>query len=165
MQRVRAGRGDRGGGGQKPAGKARRRPPDIESTGEPPLYDDSVSGIVFRRARQAATSVDHGLVGTIILSEPFAGSIQRVVELEQSTSLSIQNSSPIRARRLRRESGSGIDLDPMGLEWMRTLKLSSRTTGIAYRMILFDDLDMILPGFPGPSPAMLEKMYGTCFDR
>jgi hypothetical protein len=53
----------------------------------------------------------------------------------------------------------------MGLEWMRTLELSSRMTGIAYRMMLFDDLDVILPGFPGPSPAMLEKMYGPRFDR
>jgi hypothetical protein len=46
-------------------------------------------------------------------------------------------------------------------EWMRTLELSSRTTGIEYRMILFDDLDVILPGFPGPSPDMLKKMYGN----
>jgi hypothetical protein len=38
-------------------------------------------------------------------------------------------------------------------------------TGIAYRMMLFDDLDVILPGFPGPSPAMLENMYGPRFDR
>jgi hypothetical protein len=28
-------------------------------------------------------------------------------------------------------------------------------------MILFDDLDVILPGFPGPSPEELEKMYGN----
>jgi hypothetical protein len=28
-------------------------------------------------------------------------------------------------------------------------------------MILFDDLDVILPGFPGPSPDMLKKMYGN----
>jgi hypothetical protein len=48
----------------------------------------------------------HGLIGTIILSEPFASGIQRLVELEQSTSLSVQNSTPIRAWRLRRESGS-----------------------------------------------------------
>jgi hypothetical protein len=59
------------------------------------------------------------------------------------------------------KAGPGIDLDPMGLEWMRTLELSCLTTGIAYRMILFDDLDVILPGFPGPSPEMLEKMYGN----
>jgi hypothetical protein len=59
------------------------------------------------------------------------------------------------------EAGRSIDLDPMGLEWMRTLELSSRTTGIEYRMILFDDLDVILPGFPGPSPDMLKKMYGN----
>jgi hypothetical protein len=59
------------------------------------------------------------------------------------------------------KAGPGIDLDPMGLEWMRTLELSSRTTGIEYRMILFDDLDVILPGFPGPSPEMLKKMYGN----
>jgi hypothetical protein len=58
------------------------------------------------------------------------------------------------------EAGRSIDLDPMGLEWMRTLELSSRTTGIEYRMILFDDLDVILPGFPGPSPVALKKMYG-----
>jgi hypothetical protein len=58
------------------------------------------------------------------------------------------------------KAGRGIDLDPMGLEWMRTLELSSRTTGIEYRIILFDDLDVILPGFPGPSPDKLEKMYG-----
>jgi hypothetical protein len=58
------------------------------------------------------------------------------------------------------KAGAGIDLDPMGLEWMRTLELSSRTTGIEYRMILFDDLNVILPGFPGPSPEKLEKMYG-----
>jgi hypothetical protein len=32
-------------------------------------------------------------------------------------------------------------------------------------MMLFDDLDVILPGFPGPSPEMLEKMYGSRFDR
>ena len=38
------------------------------------------------------------------------------------------------------KAGPGIDLHPMGLEWMRTLELSSRTTGIKYRMILFDDL-------------------------
>jgi hypothetical protein len=49
----------------------------------------------------------------------------------------------------------------MGLEWMRTLELSCRTTGIAYRVVLFEDLDVILPGFPGPSPEMLEKMYGN----
>jgi hypothetical protein len=59
------------------------------------------------------------------------------------------------------KAGPGIDLDPMGLEWMRTLELSCRTTGIAYRVIRFDDLDVILPGFPGPSPDMLEKMYGN----
>ena len=59
------------------------------------------------------------------------------------------------------KAGPGIDLDPMGLEWMRTLELSCLTTGIEYRMILFDDLDVILPGFPGPSPEMLEKMYGN----
>jgi hypothetical protein len=58
------------------------------------------------------------------------------------------------------KAGPGIDLDPMGLEWMRTVELSSRSTGVEYRMILFDDLDVILPGFPGPSPEMLEKMYG-----
>ena len=63
------------------------------------------------------------------------------------------------------KAGPYIDLDPMGLEWMRTVELSSRMTGIAYRMMLFDDLDVILPGFPGPSPAMLEKMYGPRFDR
>ena len=62
------------------------------------------------------------------------------------------------------KAGPSIDLDPMGLEWMRTLELSSRATSIAYRMILFDDLEVILPGFPGPSPDMLEKMYGTCID-
>jgi hypothetical protein len=28
-------------------------------------------------------------------------------------------------------------------------------------MIHFDDLDVILPGFPGPSPEMLEKIYGN----
>jgi hypothetical protein len=56
--------------------------------------------------------------------------------------------------------GPSIDLDPMGLEWMRTLELWSRGVGIKYRMIRFDDLDMILPGFPGPSPEMLTKMYG-----
>jgi hypothetical protein len=63
------------------------------------------------------------------------------------------------------KAGPGVDLDPMGLEWMRTLELSSRTTGIEYRMMLFDDLGVILPGFPGPSPKMLEKIYGTRFDR
>jgi hypothetical protein len=63
------------------------------------------------------------------------------------------------------KAGPGIDLDPMGLEWMRTLELSSRAAGIAYRMILFDDLDVILPGFPGPSPEMLEKMYGRRIER
>ena len=63
------------------------------------------------------------------------------------------------------KAGPGIDLDPMGLEWMRTLELSSRVAGIAYRMILFDDLDVILPGFPGPSPEMLEKMYGRRIER
>ena len=56
--------------------------------------------------------------------------------------------------------GRSIELDPMGLEWMRTLELSSRETGIEFRMIRFDDLDVILPGFPGPSPEMLTKMYG-----
>jgi hypothetical protein len=34
------------------------------------------------------------------------------------------------------KAGPGVDLDPMGLEWMRTLELSSRAAGIAYRMIL-----------------------------
>ena len=62
------------------------------------------------------------------------------------------------------KAGPGIDLDPMGLEWMRTLELSCLTTGIEYRMVLFDDLDVILPGFPGPSPEMLEKMYGNRID-
>jgi hypothetical protein len=56
------------------------------------------------------------------------------------------------------KAGPGIDLDPIGLEWMRTLELSSRTTGIGYRMMLFDDLDVILPGFPGPSPEMLDTV-------
>jgi hypothetical protein len=42
----------------------------------------------------------------------------------------------------------------------RTLELSSREAGIEFRMIRFDDLDVILPGFPGPSPEMLTKMYG-----
>ena len=56
--------------------------------------------------------------------------------------------------------GPSIELDPMGLEWMRTMELSSRDAGIKYRMMRFDDLDVILPGFPGPSPEMLEKMYG-----
>jgi hypothetical protein len=63
------------------------------------------------------------------------------------------------------KAGPGIDLHPMGLEWMRTIELSSRATGIEYRMLLFDDLDVILPGFPGPSLEMLEKMYGTSVDR
>jgi hypothetical protein len=63
------------------------------------------------------------------------------------------------------KAGPGIDLDPRGLEWMRTLELSCRTTGIAYRMILFDDLDVILPGFPGPSPEMMEKMYGAAISN
>ena len=58
-------------------------------------------------------------------------------------------------------AGPGIDLDPMGLYWMRTLELLSRNTGIAYRMIDFEDLDVILLGFPGPSPEMLEKIYGN----
>ena len=58
-------------------------------------------------------------------------------------------------------AGPGIDLDPMGLDWMRTLDLLSRNTGIAYRIIHFEDLDEILPGFPGPSPTMLEKIYGN----
>jgi hypothetical protein len=48
------------------------------------------------------------------------------------------------------KAGPGIDLDPMGLDWMRTVELLSRNTGIEYRMIHFDDLDVILPGFPGP---------------
>jgi hypothetical protein len=56
--------------------------------------------------------------------------------------------------------GPSIELDPMGLEWMRTLQLSSREVGNEFRMIRFDDLDVILPGFPGPSPEMLTKMYG-----
>jgi hypothetical protein len=59
------------------------------------------------------------------------------------------------------KAGPGIDLDPWGLDWMRTLELSSRNTGIEYRMIHLDDLDVILPGFPGPSREMLEKMYGS----
>jgi hypothetical protein len=62
-------------------------------------------------------------------------------------------------------AGPGIDLDPMGLEWMRTLELSSRKTGIKYRMIHFDDLDVIIPGFPGPSPEMIQKIYRTGFGR
>jgi hypothetical protein len=63
------------------------------------------------------------------------------------------------------KAGPGIDLHPMGLEWMSTLELYSRTTGVEYRMMLFDDLDVILPGFPGPSPEMPEKIYGTRFER
>jgi hypothetical protein len=59
------------------------------------------------------------------------------------------------------KAGPGIDLDPMGLDWMRTLELSSRNAGVEYRIIHFDDLDVILPGFPGPSPEVLEKMYGN----
>jgi hypothetical protein len=43
---------------------------------------------------------------------------------------------------------------------MRTMELWSRDAGIKYRMMRFDDLDVILPGFPGPSPEMLMKMYG-----
>jgi hypothetical protein len=62
-------------------------------------------------------------------------------------------------------AGPGIDLDPMGLEWMRTLELTSRKTGIKYRMIHFDDLDVIIPGFPGPSPETIEKIYRTGFGR
>ena len=58
------------------------------------------------------------------------------------------------------EDGPSIELDPMGLEWMRTVELSSRDAGIKYRMMRFDDLDVILPGFPGPSLEMLTKMYG-----
>jgi hypothetical protein len=41
------------------------------------------------------------------------------------------------------------------------LELSSREVGIEFRMIRFDDLDVILPGFPEPSPEMLTKMYGS----
>jgi hypothetical protein len=59
------------------------------------------------------------------------------------------------------KAGPGIDLDPRGLDWMRTLELLSRNTGIEYRMIHFEDLDVILPGFPGPSPEMLERIYGN----
>jgi hypothetical protein len=59
------------------------------------------------------------------------------------------------------KDGPSIGLDPIGLEWMRTLELSSRCAGIKYRMLRFDDLDVILPGFPGPSPDMLKKMYGS----
>jgi hypothetical protein len=59
------------------------------------------------------------------------------------------------------EDAPSIDLDPMGLQWMRTMELSSRHAGIKYRMVRFDDLDVILPGFPGPSPDMLRKMYGS----
>jgi hypothetical protein len=44
---------------------------------------------------------------------------------------------------------------------MRTLELFSRNTGIEYRIVHFEDLDEILPGFPGPSPTMLEKIYGN----
>jgi hypothetical protein len=68
------------------------------------------------------------------------------VELEQSTGLSIQNSPPFELGGFDVKAGPGVDLDPMGLEWMRTLELSSRTTGIEYRMMLFDDLGVILPG-------------------
>jgi hypothetical protein len=57
--------------------------------------------------------------------------------------------------------GPSVELDPMGLEWMRTIELSSQANGVKYRMMLLDDLDVILPGFPGPSPEMLKKMYGT----
>jgi hypothetical protein len=49
----------------------------------------------------------------------------------------------------------------MGLEWMRSMELSLRDAGIKFRMMRFDDLDVILPGFPGPSPEMLTKMYGS----
>jgi len=62
-------------------------------------------------------------------------------------------------------NGPGIDLDPMGLDWMRSLELFSRTAGIEYRIIHFDDLDVILPGFPGPSPEMMEQMYGKRIGR
>jgi hypothetical protein len=58
-------------------------------------------------------------------------------------------------------AGPGIDLDPIGLYWMRSLELFSRNTGIEYRIVHFEDLDEILPGFPGPSPSMLEKIYGN----
>jgi hypothetical protein len=57
-------------------------------------------------------------------------------------------------------AGPSVELDPIGLEWMRTMELLSRDAGIKYRMMRFDDLDVILPGFPGPSPEMLTKMYG-----
>jgi hypothetical protein len=77
------------------------------------VADDGISNMINCRPACSPLSAagsnigsHHGLVGTIILSERFASGIQRVVELEQSTSLSIQNSPPIRTRRLRRESRS-----------------------------------------------------------
>jgi hypothetical protein len=117
-------------------------------------------------ARQAATSV--AIMGSLVPSFPLS-------RLRAAFSASWNWSNrPAYQFKIRHQfelggfdvkAGPGIDLDPMGLEWMRTLELSSRTTGIEYRMMLFDDLEVILPGFPGPSPEMLEKMYGTRFDR
>ena len=50
---------------------------------------------------------------------------------------------------------------------LRTFALdpSGRMLVAASQSALFDDLDVILPGFPGPSPEMLEKMYGRRIER
>jgi hypothetical protein len=59
-----------------------------------------------------------GATSVAIIGSPFASSIQRVVELEQSTSLSIQiqSSPPIQRGGFDVQAGPGINLDPMGLD-------------------------------------------------
>lgn len=54
-----------------------------------------------------------------------------------------------------------IQLDEVGLEWMRRIDLTHKRDKVGYRMIVFNDLNVIIPNFPGPSPEMLEKMYGN----
>jgi hypothetical protein len=54
------------------------------------------------------------------------------------------------------EDGPSIELDPMGLEWMRTLELSSRHAGIKFRVIRFEDLF----GAPGAIMAVAQCNTG-----
>jgi hypothetical protein len=62
--------------------------------------------------------------------------------------------------------GDPLPVAAVDVAGIRTLvSVPMLATGIEYRMIVFDDLGVILLDFPRPSPEMLEKMYGTLFDR
>jgi hypothetical protein len=50
-----------------------------------------------------------------------------------------------------------IDLDPMGLQWMRTMELSSRDAGIKYRMVSFRRLGRDPAWFPRAVAGHVEK--------